>query len=92
MKAKIFHIDDGEEDYAPIFHGEDDTYVPIYVDDLLQPHHDERDQFLHLRNLLANHLQIQYSEGKLRWPKTRAEINRVHNDAPRNHFPNAGDL
>jgi hypothetical protein len=82
---------DGEI-YTPTFHDENDNFEPTFVEALLPPHSDERDQFLYLRSLLANHLQIQYSEGMLRWPKTRAEIKRHHNSLPRDHFPNAGDL
>ena len=71
--------DDNDEIYAPIFHDGNDNFEPTFVEALLPPHSDERDEFLYLRSLLANHLQIQYSEGKLCWPKTRAEIKRHHN-------------
>ena len=68
--------DDEEDDedmefYRPTMHNPE-TFVPTYVHDLI-PHAERREfmgpkeDFEKLRDLLANHLQILYREGKLRY-------------------------
>ena len=42
--------------------------------------------------LLANHMQLMYKQGKLRWPKLRSQIAKEFNDDPRREFPDTGDL
>ncbi len=82
-----------DEFYTPIYHGDD--FVPSYVHELI-PDADVRvydSQCFHkLRSLLANHLQLTYRRGELRWPKTRKEIiDSMHNTLPRINFPDTGD-
>jgi hypothetical protein len=85
-----------DEFYTPVYHGDD--FVPAYVHELI-PAADVRvyDYDFHcfqkLRMLLANHLQLTYRRGELRWPKTRKEIiDNLHNTLPRINFPGTGDL
>ena len=42
--------------------------------------------------MLANHLQLMYGRGRLRWPKMRSEIQPRFNALPRIHFPDTGDF
>ena len=86
-------------DYNPIIHNHD-TFVPTYVHDLI-PESDihsyesiEKVQHNKLKKMLANHLQIMYREGKLRWPKYRKECsnNYIANEVVRINMPNIGDL
>ena len=55
---------------------------------------DEKLQHEKLKIFLANHLQIMYREGKLRWPKYRKEIenNYIVNEVVRLHMPGSGDI
>ena len=76
---------------------DDVNFVPVYVHDLIPPYKLRggdalKLEYNELRNYLANHLQIMYQIGLLRWPKSRIEIEKIHNLEPREHFPNAGDL
>lgn len=80
--------------YTPILH-DDENFKPVYVDSLIEGLDvsiQRKLEFKTLRDLLANHLQIMYQQGLLRWPKTRQYIEDKHNKDVREQFPNAGDL
>jgi len=82
--------------YHPVVH-DTDTFVPVRVADLIpvaeiQSCHREKKEFEKLRLMLANHLQIMYNTGHLRWPKMRSEIEPRFNQRPRREFAGAGDL
>ena len=63
---------DAHDEYVPVIHSEA-TFVPTYVHLIpiadRTPYQQDRQDFQTLQTLLANHLQIMYCEGKLRWPK-----------------------
>jgi hypothetical protein len=87
---------DNSQYYLPTHH-DPATFQPTYVHDLIpvaerREHLGEKEDYEYMQNLLANHLQIMYRDGRLRWPKTRSEIAKAHNDLPRAAFPDAGDL
>ena len=72
-------------------------FQPQYIHDLIPiderlKYNTEVQAHERLRDLLANHLQIVYQEGSLRWPRTRREIDDSHNVRPRVAFRDAGDL
>jgi hypothetical protein len=58
--------------------------------------YEDPDKIAHykLKCMLANHLQIMYREGKLRWPKHRKQVDsdRLVNVVVRENQPGAGDL
>jgi hypothetical protein len=89
--------DEADEMYVPKFH-DPATFNPTFVGDLLPEDeldsHDsgERAAFKKMQVMAANHLQIMYREGKLRWPRTRKEIEKKYSTQPRLNFPGAGDL
>jgi hypothetical protein len=87
--------------YTPVQHNPN-TFTPLYAGDLIplneihayDSENNEKLQHDTLKILLANHLQIMYREGKVRWPKHRKEIldNYLVNELVRENLPGAGDL
>ena len=82
--------------YRPVVH-DPATFVPKRIADLIPQReidrcHPQRQQFERLQLMLANHLQLMYRRGRLRWPKMRSEIEARFNTLPRAHFPDTGDL
>ena len=80
-----------------------DTFIPVYAHDLIPENeihsydnneNNESVQHDILKRLLANHLQIMYREGKVRWPKHRKDAidNFRVNELVRLNLPNIGDL
>jgi hypothetical protein len=92
-------IEEPTDSYSPVLH-DDNNFTPTYVHDLIPigDRHSfedaEKIDLVKLRELLANHLQLQYRSGKLRWPRTRKEISSTStlSRAIRENFPNAGDI
>ena len=94
--------EEGEEEeqiyYTPVIHN-DAAFHPstihelLVIDDELRVYDDvEKKAHDKMKRLLANHLQIMYETGMLRWPKCRKDIERQHNELVRMHYPDAGDL
>ena len=82
--------------YHPIFH-DSTTFVPRHIADLIPEEridfrNPEKQKFEKLQMLLANHMQLMYKQGKLRWPKQRSQIAKEFNEDPRREFPDTGDL
>ena len=90
------NVQDDMSSYIPRIH-DDATFVPRYVH-MLIPHYElsggdcMKMEYEKLQKLLANHLQVMYRLGELRWSKSRKEIKLIFNDGPRENFPDAGDL
>ena len=76
--------------YEPTFH-EDPDFQPIFVEHFV-PGENKSVVFNKLRSFLVNHLNYQYKEGKLMWPKKRSEIVAIFNELPRQHFPAGNEL
>jgi hypothetical protein len=91
--------DDDEQIYIPVVH-DPLTFQPLYIHDLISLNdvapYEDPDKIAHykLKCMLANHLQIMYREGKLRWPKHRKQVDsdRLVNVVVRENQPGAGDL
>lgn len=82
--------------YHPIVH-DPASFIPKRIADLIPQReidrcHPQRQQFGRLQLMLANHLQLMYGRGRLRWPKMRSEIQPRFNALPRIHFPDTGDF